>query len=574
MSHNRNPDWLSQLLSSGFVFSENETQLEFKFKTLNSIMMVAIVFAFLFALLHDLQFIDMGPIHSKVDYVYSATTAVLLIILRKSKTYYTLIASLFMLVSLATFVSALNFVLNDEFRVIWFYFVIYVTYVLLGTRAGMSMTLASIAAIIISNSIHDLHISETATVTAILGLLVASLLSRIYTLQMSRYEKQLETNINTLDKALDKAQEASKAKSLFLANMSHEIRTPLNGVLGMAQVMRGTTLDEQQRYYIDTISRSGKNLLFLLDELLDLSKIESGKVILEPTTFSTQEWITDIQDVVEPLFEETDVVFETELNDDIPLYLKGDATRLLQIVVNLVNNAAKYTNQGEVKLSIGGHSDSHKQFELQVSVKDTGIGIEADKVDQIFESFQQLESDRISNKGVGLGLAICKKLSDAMTGHLQVESIRGKGSHFSFSVNLQIIEKEVSRKKPAVSYQNNKTLNILLVDDDRINRLAVSSLLKQNGHNVIEASNGEEAIDKLPTGDYDAILMDVHMPVMDGITATRKIRSNGNDKTVIIGLTASVMNDEIKSYLDSGMNAVVEKPVVIEKLLNTIHEFL
>ena len=439
---------------------------------------------------------------------------------------------------------------------------------------SLSMTLASIAAIIISNSIHDLHISETATVTAILGLLVASLLSRIYTLQMSRYEKQLETNINTLDKALDKAQEASKAKSLFLANMSHEIRTPLNGVLGMAQVMRGTTLDEQQRYYIDTISRSGKNLLFLLDELLDLSKIESGKVILEPTTFSTQEWITDIQDVVEPLFEETDVVFETELNDDIPLYLKGDATRLLQIVVNLVNNAAKYTNQGEVKLSIGGHSDSHKQFELQVSVKDTGIGIEADKVDQIFESFQQLESDRISNKGVGLGLAICKKLSDAMTGHLQVESIRGKGSHFSFSVNLQIIEKEVSRKKPAVSYQNNKTLNILLVDDDRINRLAVSSLLKQNGHNVIEASNGEEAIDKLPTGDYDAILMDVHMPVMDGITATRKIRSNGNDKTVIIGLTASVMNDEIKSYLDSGMNAVVEKPVVIEKLLNTIHEFL
>jgi len=571
---------LNNIQKSGFSFNKHEANWEFQFKILNTIMLIAMFFSFLFALLHDLKINDIGAIHSKVDYAYSFLSLILLLILRRSRKFYTVVARTFIFISFCTFVSALVFVLNDEFRIIWFYFLIYVTYVLLGSVSGVIVSSITIITIIICNHLIDLKISDAGIYTATLGLLIASLLSRVYTTQMHQYESQLksktdelEQKVYELDIALDQAQQASKAKSLFLASMSHEIRTPMNGVLGMIQVLRGTSLDAEQQHYVETLSSSSKSLLRLIDDLLDLSKIESGKLVLDIETFKLFDWITDIQNITEPLFENKKAAFITDISDELPTYLKGDAARLLQIVVNLISNAAKSTYEGEVKLSIGGQPVNDHLFNLKISVEDTGVGIPQDKLQLIFEAFQQLESDRTENKGVGLGLAISKRLADLMDGCFHVTSRPGKGSCFIFNVSLPVAISDQHFGNTDKQPVHSKTLEILLVDDDAINRLAARTLLEQAGQKVTEAENGQLALDIVSRNTFDVILMDIHMPILDGISATQKIRSanHGKKYVPIIGLTASVMSDEKERYLRAGMDAVVEKPIIIEKLITTIN---
>jgi signal transduction histidine kinase len=443
----------------------------------------------------------------------------------------------------------------------------------------MAITLLTLATIILCHFLVDLQLSTNTLFTAILGLFIGSLLSRIYTVQMRRYEQLLEKknrdladSVKDLDKALEQAQQASRTKSLFLANMSHEIRTPMNGVLGMVQVMQGTELDERQKHYLDTIERSGKSLLMLIDDLLDISKIEAGKLSLVPGPFETFNWVIDIQVISEPLFEQGNVAFISEVSDDLPKMLHGDAQRLLQVLVNLISNAAKFTRDGEVRLKIGGHPMEDDNFLLQVTVTDDGIGIPAEKLPHIFDAFQQVSPERIINKGVGLGLAISKRLVDAMGGRLSVSSSEGKGTRFALEVELPQVAEEQITPERTVS-DTIQCYHVLLVDDDPINRLAVGSLLRQQGHQVMEAINGRLAIECMEEHRFDVVLMDVHMPEMDGVEATRAIRDNQDPQsatTPIIGLTASVMSDERQAYLEAGMDAVAEKPVVRETLLRTM----
>jgi signal transduction histidine kinase/ActR/RegA family two-component response regulator len=386
---------------------------------------------------------------------------------------------------------------------------------------------------------------------------------------------ELEEKVYELDIALEQSQQASKAKSLFLANVSHEIRTPMNGVLGMIQVLRGTTLNDEQRSYLDILHSSSKILLSLIDDLLDLSKIESGKLTLNIEPFETSGWVIDIQNITVPFFEnKKTVLFNTEVSDDLPAYLEGDATRLVQIASNLISNAVKCTQAGEIKLTIGGGLIKENQFKLHISVKDTGIGIADDKLKIIFEAFHQLELDRTINKGVGLGLTICKRLTDIMGGSLHVSSRPDKGSCFTFSAILTIPENYSSSKDTEEEIKTNHALSILLVDDDSINRYAARTLLEQAGQKVVEAENGQDAIEKTKSQVFDVILMDVHMPVMDGVEATRRIRDGNREgnQVPIIGITASVMSNEKDVYLKAGMNAVVEKPILINKLMATIQQ--
>ncbi|NOR52376.1 MAG: hypothetical protein GQ470_07120, partial [Gammaproteobacteria bacterium] len=357
-----------EFLNSGFTFSESETNLRFKFRILNSMLLIAGVFSLLFGLLHDFDINDIGPIHSKVDYIYSATCITLIILLRGNRAFFDTAATIFIIASLITFISALIFVTHDEFRLIWFYLLLYATYVLLGARAGVTMTAAVVVSIIVCANLFELHLSQTAIFTATIGFIIASLLNRTYTIQMS-------TNVKQLDGALLKANQASEAKSLFLANISHEIRTPLNGMLGMAQVIQGTQLDDEQKHYLETFEHSGKTLKFLIDELLDLAKIESGTLVLDPQPFDSFHWLMDIQMFTEPLFEASSVSFSTEVTDELPPQLLGDSNRLMQIIINLVSNAAKFTHKGEVKLAIGGRRLNDGLFCLHVSVEDSGIGI-------------------------------------------------------------------------------------------------------------------------------------------------------------------------------------------------------
>ena len=392
----------------------------------------------------------------------------------------------------------------------------------------------------------------------------------------SEISNELKQKVDELDIALEQSQQASKAKSLFLANVSHEIRTPMNGVLGMTQVLRNTSLTKEQQNYIDTLDRTSKILLLLIDDLLDISKIESGKLVLNIEPFDIHDWVNDIHDITELLFDNKNTVFITEVSNDLPAYLEGDETRLVQIVANLVSNAAKCTQDGEVKLTIGGKLIRENQFSLDVSVKDTGIGIADENVKAIFEAFHQIELNRTTNKGVGLGLTICKRLIDIMGGDLHVSSDLGKGSCFTFSVLLSVPKDNLRLNKTQEEFVISHSLSILLVDDDLINRHVARTLLEQAGQEVIEAVNGKEAIEKIKTQSFDVILMDVHMPVMDGVSATRQIRDGDEKdrKIPIIGITASVMSDEKDIYLKAGMNAVVEKPILINKLMKTIQQLV
>lgn len=547
-------------------------------------MAIALSFGFLIGTLGLFDLMAIGEIQPVVNITYTFFNIFLIVILRKNKQWYRPVAWAQVIASLMVFAVALATVLHDEFRIAWFYIALYLTYMLLGERSGNILTFVSIIVIISLHNYLELQLSNTAIETAIFSLIVFGMLSRVYNTQIKNYEAELKDknndlaeSITKLDTALEDANAASKTKSLFLANMSHEIRTPMNGMLSLVQVLRTTELDEKQREYLYSIDRAGGILMSLIDDLLDLSRIESGKLEVNSKSFKLWEFLEDILLQAEYLFDDKDVHFNVDISDNLPGYLITDDVRLRQVVINLINNAVKFTSQGEVNLIMKGEMVDDGNFNLHIEVSDTGMGIPEDKLDSIFEPFQQLAPRRIYNKGVGLGLPICKKIIDALGGKIKIHSVVGEGSSFVldfvFPVDNESAAKndEQSIKQAKTAYDNSLSpITILLVEDDQISRLAVNTWLQDKGHNIVIAENGKEAVDYLQQNKVDIILMDVHMPVMDGIEATKLIKEKALSDAPIIGMTASVMNDERKSYTDAGMDVLVEKPVNFENLVGII----
>lgn len=402
----------------------------------------------------------------------------------------------------------------------------------------------------------------------------------------NQLEARIEARTKDLEAAKSAAEAADRAKSSFLAQMSHEIRTPLNGVLGMTAALSRTDMDDRQRRLLAVIQESGDTLLALLNDVLDLAKIEAGKLEIEEIDFNVRDIVNSAEAIFSTRAHDKGLSFSVAINDCADVWCIGDPTRLRQILYNLMSNAIKFTNEGEVRVEVNGSKcDDNSSIDLSFTVHDSGIGMDEEGLSRLFQRFSQADSTTTRKfGGTGLGLAICKELAMMMGGNIEVVSEIGKGSSFTLKLHAQIgkapAETDAATFEQSLEANENNAANlkILAAEDNANNRLVLKMFLEQVGITPTFVENGKLAVEAWQNDNFDVILMDVQMPIMSGPEASFEIRrlekEMGRTRTPIIALTANAMTHHVQECIRSGMDAHVSKPIRPDLLFAAIDETL
>ncbi|WP_430460621.1 ATP-binding protein [Thalassolituus sp. LLYu03] len=404
----------------------------------------------------------------------------------------------------------------------------------------------------------------------------AVLLAGLDLTELVANQRALETANVRIRETLEQAEQANRSKSVFLANMSHEIRTPMNGILGAAELLLDSSMNDDQRHYLNIIHSSSHVLLDIINDILDLSKIESGKLEVEHISFDLNELLTNVYQLFNEPVRRKGLSLIYYYDGSLPAFWLGDPKRVRQIITNLLSNALKFTEKGRIELRVTGEQSDDRSYRLQLAVRDSGIGIPQEKQDQIFEAFRQADSSTSRRYGgTGLGLTISRRLAQAMGGDIEVTSTLGEGSAFTLMLPLHEGTHVVSATR-TTSRAPQLSGKVLLAEDNLVNQKITVRMLERLGLKVTTVADGEQAITAVIGGDFDLILMDVNMPVMDGITATERIRDLSSSKRSIpiIALTANAMLEDRQQCLAAGMNGFISKPLRMEELSIAISDVL